>query len=68
MQNEEKTGILMPESKKNIKSLLPDEIKNDGISYLDDEFLNTQTTVFKNLSDDANKLMQDLWIEVKSAG
>ena len=48
--------------------MLPDEIKNDGISYLDDEFLNTQTTVFKNLSDDANKLMQDLWIEVKSAG
>ena len=43
------------------------EIKNDGISYLDDEFLNTQTTVFKNLSDDANKLMQDLWIDVKSA-
>lgn len=47
--------------------MLPDEIKNDGISYPDEEYLNAKTTVFKNLSDDANKLMQDLWIEVKSA-
>ena len=47
--------------------MLSDEIKNDGISYLGDEYLNTKTTVFNNLSDDANKLMQDLWIEVKSA-
>ncbi len=43
-----------------------DEIKNDGISYLDDAYLNEKTTVFKNLSDDANKLMQDLWTSMKS--
>lgn len=46
---------------------LDDEIKNDGISYPDDEFLNTKTTVFKNLSDEANLQMQTLWTEMKSA-
>lgn len=43
-----------------------DEIKNDGISYPDDNYLNEKTTVFKNLSDEANKLMQDLWTAMKS--
>ena len=47
--------------------MLPDEIKNDGISYPDENFLNEKTTVFNNLSDEVNKMMQDLWIEVKSA-
>lgn len=46
--------------------LLDDDIKNNGISYPSDEYLNNQTTVFKNLSPDANKLMQDLWTEMKS--
>ncbi len=46
---------------------LDDEIKNDGFSYPDDEFLNTKTTVFKNLSDEANLQMQTLWTEMKSA-
>lgn len=45
---------------------LSDEIKNDGISYPDDEYLNNKTTVYRNLSDDANKLMQDLWTAMKS--
>ncbi len=45
---------------------ISDEVKNDGISYLDDEYLNNKTTVFRNLSDDANKLMQDLWTAMKS--
>lgn len=45
---------------------ISDEVKNDGISYPDDEYLNNKTTVYKNLSDDANKLMQDLWTAMKS--
>ena len=65
LANSEYIGYSTP----NIKAfdMLPDEIKNDGISYLDDEYLDTKTTVFKNLSDDANKLMQDLWIDIKTA-
>ncbi|MCC8169584.1 MAG: spermidine/putrescine ABC transporter substrate-binding protein [Oscillospiraceae bacterium] len=47
--------------------MLDDEIKNDGISYLDDEYLETKTTTFKNLSDEANLQMQTLWTEMKSA-
>ncbi len=47
--------------------MLDDEIKNDGISYPDDEFLAEKTTVFKNLSDEANQKMQDLWTTMKSA-
>lgn len=46
--------------------MLDDEIKNDGISYLTDEYLNSNTTVFRNLSDEANQKMQDLWTELKS--
>lgn len=46
--------------------MLDDEIKNDGISYLPDEYLNSNTTVFRNLSDEANQKMQDLWTELKS--
>lgn len=46
--------------------LLDDEIKNDGISYPDNEYLKNNTTTFFNLSDEANKLMQDLWTEMKS--
>lgn len=46
--------------------MLDDEIKNDGISYLDEEYLAQNTTVFRNLSDEANQKMQDLWTELKS--
>ena len=65
LANSEYIGYSTPNKK--AFDILPDEIKNDGISYLDDEYLNTKTTVFKNLSDDANKLMQDLWIDIKTA-
>jgi len=47
--------------------MLDDEVKNDGISYLSDEYLDNNTTVYKNLSADANQNMQDLWTELKSA-
>ena len=47
--------------------LLDDAVKNDGISYPDDEYLSNHTTVFYNLSDEANNLMQQLWTEMKSS-
>ena len=46
--------------------MLDDEVKNDGISYLPDEYLMSNTTVFRNLSDEATQKMQDLWTELKS--
>ena len=48
--------------------LLDDEVKEDEISYPDDEFLETKTTTFRNLSDEANLQMQTLWTEMKSSG
>lgn len=47
--------------------MLDEEIKNDGISYLDDEYLDEHTTIFRNLSNEANLEMQNLWTEMKSA-
>lgn len=47
--------------------MLDDEIKEDGISYPDDEYLSEKTEVFKNLSDKTNLLTQSLWTQVKSA-
>lgn len=47
--------------------MLPEEIKNDEISYPSDEYIAENTTVFKNLSGEANQLMQDLWTEMKSS-
>lgn len=47
--------------------MLSEEEQNDECSYPNEEFLNTKTTVFKNLSDEANKEMQDLWTQMKSA-
>lgn len=46
--------------------MLDDEVKNDGISYLSDEYIEKNTMVFANLSDSANKEMQDLWTDMKS--
>lgn len=46
--------------------MLDDEVKEDGISYLDNEYLDNSTTVFTNMSDDANLMMQNLWTEMKS--
>ena len=47
--------------------MLDDEVKNDGVSYPDDDFINEKTTVFCNLSDEANLKMQTLWTEMKSS-
>lgn len=46
--------------------MLDDEVKNDGISYLNDEYIKEHTTVFANLSDSANQEMQRLWTDMKS--
>ncbi len=58
-------GYSTPNSK--ALEMLDDEVKNDGISYLDDAYLNENTEVFTNLSDDANILMQQKWTEMKSS-
>ncbi|MBQ7028245.1 MAG: spermidine/putrescine ABC transporter substrate-binding protein [Ruminococcus sp.] len=47
--------------------MLDEEVQNDPISYPDEELIANRTDVFVNLSDDANKLMQDLWTEMKSS-
>ena len=47
--------------------MLDDEVKNDGISYLDDAYLAEKTEVFSNLSDETNELMQNEWTEMKSS-
>lgn len=46
--------------------MLDDEVKEDGISYLDDDYLSQHTETFVNLSNEANKFMQDKWTEMKS--
>ncbi len=47
-------------------ALLDEEITGNPISYPDDIFLSSNTEMFKNLSPSANKLMQDLWTDIKS--
>lgn len=47
--------------------MLDDEIKNDGVSYLSDEYIAENTEIFYNLSDEANLQMQTLWTNMKSA-
>ena len=47
--------------------LLDEEITSDEYAYPDDDFINNKTTVFRNLSDDANDKMQELWTDMKSA-
>jgi len=46
--------------------MLDDEVKNDGISYPSDEYIAENTTIYNNLSDEANREMQNLWTEMKS--
>lgn len=46
---------------------LDEDIKNDGISYPSDEFLESSCETFENLTDEANLKMQSLWTELKSA-
>lgn len=47
--------------------MLDDEVKESPISYPDSQFIADKTTVFVNLSDEANLKMQTLWTDMKSA-
>ncbi len=47
--------------------MLDEEVQTDPVSYPGDEYLESNTTVFVNLSDEANAQMQTLWTEMKSA-
>lgn len=46
--------------------MLDEETQNDRVSYPDSEYLNNNTTIYCNLSDEANQKMQDLWTDIKS--
>ena len=46
--------------------MLDEETRENPVSYPDDEFIAEKTTVFVNLSDEANQQIQDLWTEMKS--
>lgn len=46
--------------------MLDEEVQNDPVSYPDSDFIADKTTVFVNLSDDANEMMSQLWTEMKS--
>lgn len=47
--------------------MLDEETRTSPISYPDNEYLDANTTIFVNLSDEANLTMQNLWTEMKSA-
>lgn len=46
--------------------MLDGEVRESHVSYPDSQFIADKTTVFVNLSDEANDLMKDLWTEMKS--
>ncbi|MGN0687196.1 MAG: ABC transporter substrate-binding protein [Oscillospiraceae bacterium] len=50
-----------------VYEMLDEETRNDPVSYPDSEFIANNTTIFVNLSDEANAQMQTLWTEMKSA-
>ena len=62
--NSDYVGYSTPNAKS--FELVDDERRNDGISYLDEEYLAAHTEVFKALSPEANKLMSDLWTQLRS--
>ncbi|MBQ2615147.1 MAG: spermidine/putrescine ABC transporter substrate-binding protein [Clostridia bacterium] len=47
--------------------LLDEEMQQDEIAYPDDAYITEKTTIYRNLSDEANLKMQELWTEMKSA-
>ncbi|MBQ2662582.1 MAG: ABC transporter substrate-binding protein, partial [Clostridia bacterium] len=47
--------------------LVDEEVKGDGISYPDEQYIAEKTTIYRNLSDEANLEMQTLWTEMKSS-
>lgn len=47
--------------------MLDEETRTSTVSYPDEEFIAAKTEIFVNLSDEANREMQDLWTKMKSA-
>ena len=47
--------------------MLDEETRNNPVSYPGDDYLDENTAIFVNLSDEANLQMQTLWTEMKSA-
>ena len=64
LANSDYVGYSTPNSKS--FELVDDERKNDGISYLDDEYLAAHTEVFRALSPAGDRLMSDLWTQIRS--
>ena len=64
LANTDAVGYSTPN--KNTFELLDDDVKNNGISYLDDDFLNNHTEAFSVLPDEADKLMSELWTSIRS--
>lgn len=47
--------------------MLDEETRTSTVSYPDEDFIAAKTEIFVNLSDDANREMQELWTKMKSA-
>ncbi len=47
--------------------MLDEDVRSNPVSYPDSDFIADKTTVFVNLSNEANLEMQSLWTEMKSA-
>ena len=47
--------------------MLDEETQTSTVSYPDEDFIAAKTEIFVNLSDDANREMQELWTKMKSA-
>lgn len=47
--------------------MLDEDVRESHVSYPDSDFIANKTSVFVNLSDEANLKMQNLWTEMKSA-
>lgn len=65
LANAKKTGYSTPHEE--AYNLLDGDVKNNEIFYPDRETLNNSQT-FVNLSEKTNKLIDELWVEVKSGG
>ena len=63
--NVKQTGYSTPQVE--VFNLLDDEIKNNKIYYPDVDTMNN-AQIFVNLPSDINKLMDELWVEVKAGG
>ena len=65
LANTKKTGYSTPHTE--VYKMLDDDVKNNEIFY-PNEVTIKNSQVFVNLPEETNKLMDELWIEVKSGG